>query len=328
MDRSDTWFAVINGYAASKTASEQWKKAEALMRKKGLDFHGNRTGRSGNAMEITFDACMAGYRRFIAVGGDGTVHDVLNGIASFVDWTLQNGRKSSFSDFTLGVIPLGSGNDWVKSIGVPKDIKKAVGVLERGVLRSQDVVRVTTLEYESLPVEKEVSVFYMANVGGIGIDARVCERVNAQKKRGKRGKILYVTSLIRAISERKPVSAKVVCDGTVVFEGMYLSMAFGVGKYSGGGMRQTPEAVLDDGLLDLTIIPDLPLRRIAREVPRLFTGTFLKVPELISSKSRSILVIPSEFSMAEPAEVDGEVIGKVPVRFDVLDSRINIVSGE
>ena len=92
-------------------------------------------------------------------------------------------------------------------------------------------------------------------------------------------------------------------------------------------MRQTPEAVLDDGLLDMTIIPDLPLGRIAREVPRLFTGSFLKVPELISTKSRSITVYPGDSSCAEPAEVDGEVIGKVPVRFDVLDSQINIVVG-
>lgn len=328
MDRSNIWFAVINGYAASKTASEQWKKAEALMRKKGLEFHGNCTGRSGNAMEITFDACVAGYRRFIAVGGDGTVHDVLNGIASFVDWTFQNGRSASFSDFTMGVLPLGSGNDWIRSIGIPKDIRKAVEVLERGTIRTQDVVKVSTLEYGALPAEKEISVFYMANIGGVGIDARVCKRVNTQKKRGKRGRILYVTSLIRAISERKPVTAKVICDGTTVFDGLYLSMAFGVGKYSGGGMRQTPEAVLDDGLLDMTIIPDLPLSRIAREAYRLFTGTFLKVPGLIVCKAKSILVMPSESFMAEPVEVDGEVVGKVPVRFDVLDSRINIVTGE
>lgn len=93
-------------------------------------------------------------------------------------------------------------------------------------------------------------------------------------------------------------------------------------------MRQTPEAVPDDGLLDMTLIPDLPLLRIAREVPRLFTGTFLKVPELISSRSRSITVYPYDPSCAEPVEVDGEVIGKIPVRFDVIPERINIITGK
>ena len=93
-------------------------------------------------------------------------------------------------------------------------------------------------------------------------------------------------------------------------------------------MRQTPEAVLDDGLLDVTIIPDLPLVRIAREAPRLFTGSFLKVPELVAFKGRFVSVSLLEGSSAEPVEVDGEVVGKVPVRFDVMDSRINIVAGK
>lgn len=323
-DRSTIWFAVINGYAASAKASSKWTKAEERMRAKGMVFHGSRTGKAGNAMELTFDACMAGYRRFIAVGGDGTVHDVLNGIAAFVD----SHALSNFSDFTLGVIPVGSGNDWIKSTGVPKDICKAVDILEASVVRPQDVVRLSVLDFDALPQKKELAVSYMANIGGIGIDARVCEKVNALKTQGKRGKILYVTSLLRAISERKPALARVECDGKTVFDGAYLSMAFGVGKYSGGGMRQTPAAVLDDGLLDMTIIPDLPLKRIAREVPRLFTGTFLKVPELVVSKSKVITVTPYDMGCSEPVEVDGEVVGKVPVEFRVLDSQINIVVGE
>lgn len=323
-DRSKIWFAVINGYAASKKAASKWTKAEGRMRARGIVFHGSRTGKAGNAMEITFDACMAGYRRFIAVGGDGTVHDVLNGLAAFVD----SHDRISFSDFTLGVIPVGSGNDWIKSTGVPKDICKAVDILDASVVRTQDVVRLSVLDFDALPQKKELAVSYMANIGGIGIDARVCEKVNALKTQGKRGKILYVTSLLRAISERKPALARVECDGKTVFDGAYLSMAFGVGKYSGGGMRQTPAAVLDDGLLDMTVIPDLPLRRIAREVPRLFTGTFLKVPELVVSKAKVVTVIPYDMGCSEPVEVDGEVVGKAPVEFRVLESQINIVVGE
>ena len=318
-DKSTIWFSVVNVYAASKTAYKHWKNAEEALKSNGIVYHGNRTGRSGNAMEITFDACMAGYRRFIAVGGDGTVHDVLNGIASYVDWS----GKVSFSDFTLSVIPLGSGNDWIKSTGVPKDVTKAVALLSDPVIRRQDVVRVSIIDDRQNPL----SVSYMANVGGIGIDARVCERVNALKSRGKRGKILYVTSLMRAIRHRKPALAKVVCDDKVVFDGAYLSMAFGIGKYSGGGMRQTPEAVLDDGLLDVTVIPDIALSRIAREVHRLFTGSFLKVPELTAVKAKKVLVIPYDSVCAEPAEVDGEVMGKIPACLEVLDSQINVVCG-
>jgi YegS/Rv2252/BmrU family lipid kinase len=324
-DKGTVWFAVINVYAASSKAAKSWAKAEERMKAKGMVFHGSRTGKGGSAMELTFDACMAGYRKFIAVGGDGTVHDVLNGIAGYVDWTQESGRPVSFSDFTIGVIPVGSGNDWIKTAGVPKDIEKAVDVLEAGCLSKQDVVRVSLLEQGMPPHDRTIAMSYMMNIGGIGIDARVCEAVNAQKRQGKRGKILYVTALLKAIFERVPADAKVICDGQTVFDGLYFSMAFGVGKYSGGGMRQTPEAVMDDGLLDMTIIPEIPMRRIMREAPRLFTDTFLKVPELIVAKSKVITVMPGSAACAEPVEVDGEVVGKAPVRFEVLDNQINVV---
>ena len=324
-DKSAIWFAVINVYAASSKASRKWAKAEERMKARGMVFHGSRTGKGGNAMELTFDACMAGYRKFVAVGGDGTVHDVLNGIAGFVDWTREGGRPLDFSDFTIGVIPVGSGNDWIKTAGVPKDVEAAADVLEAGSVRSQDVVRVSMLEHAAPPHGRVMAMSYMMNVGGVGIDARVCEAVNAQKRQGKRGKILYVTSLIKAISERVSSDAKVICDGKEVFDGLYYSMAFGVGKYSGGGMRQTPEAVMDDGLLDMTIIPEIPLRRIIPEAPRLFTDTFLKIPELTAVKAKVITVIPGSAACAEPVEVDGEVVGKAPVRFEVLDSQINVV---
>lgn len=324
-ENATIWFTVINSYAASGKAGALWKKVESVMKDKCLQFHGTWTGKAGNAAELAFDACMAGYRRFVAVGGDGTVHDVLNGIAGYIEWSVSSGRPVTLNDFTIGVIPLGSGNDWIKSYGISKDVEKAVDNLVQGNVRPQDVAKVSVLDPYALPYEREMSVSYMINVGGIGIDARVCERVNALKRSGKRGKILYVTSLIKAISERVPARMKVLCDGKEVFEGEYLSIAFGLGRYSGGGMRQTPAALLDDGLIDMTLIPDLPVSRIAREAPRLFTGTFLKVPELVVCKGRCITVIPVGDGVSEPVEVDGEVVGKAPVSFEVLPEQINVV---
>lgn len=324
VERSKVWFTVVNVYAASKTASQRWEKAEARLKEKGIVYHGNRTGRSGNAMEITFDAAMAGYRKFVAVGGDGTVHDVLNGIAAYVESMSGYSSALTFADFTLAVIPLGSGNDWIKSTGVPKDILEAVDLLADPKIGKQDVVRASVLDYAMRPMSDS----YMVNVGGIGIDARVCVNVNAQKKAGRRGKILYVTSLIRAIKERQPAGAKVVCDGKTVFEGPYYSMAFGVGKYSGGGMRQTPAAVMDDGLVDVTIIPVLPFKRILQEAWRLFTDSFLTIPELVTVKAKSVLVTPIEGYSEEPVEVDGEVVGKISAGFEVLDTQINVVVGK
>ena len=165
----------------------------------------------------------------------------------------------------------------------------------------------------------------MVNVGGIGLDARVCEIVNRKKERGRRGKKLYVSALLYCIRHRVPIRAKVICDGQTIFSGRYLSMAFGVGKYSGGGMRQTPEAVLDDGLLDITIIPDIPIWTIAKEVYKLFTGNFLTIKEVIPAKCREVFILPESEADAEPVEVDGEVVGRAPVKMEVLEQQINII---
>lgn len=314
MDK-DIWLVVVNVFAASRKAGSVWKKAAVMLDEAGVRYKAMFTGGTDNAIAISQKAAAMGYRKFMAVGGDGTVHDVLNGIAAFV---FSSGQADvTVADFTLGVLPVGSGNDWVKSTGVPIDVRKAVDTIAAARTSKQDVVK----------VQAGSSVSYMVNVGGVGLDARVCEIVNRKKEQGRRGKKLYVTALLYCIRHRVPVRAKVIADGEIVFDGRYLSMSFGVGKYSGGGMRQTPLAVLGDGLLDVTVIPDIPLWKIAKEVPKLFTGTFHTVDVLTQARCRVVEVLPYVQADAEPVEVDGEVVGRAPVRMTVLHDQINVLVG-
>ena len=312
-EKKDIWLAVVNVFAASKQAGAVWKKAAVMLEESGVAYKAMFTGGTDNAIAISRKASAMGYRRFMAVGGDGTVHDVLNGIASYV--YSSDTEDVSISDFTLGVLPVGSGNDWVKSTGVPRDIRSAVDVIASGKTGLQDVVKVSVAD----------TVSYMANIGGIGLDARVCEIVNRKKEQGRRGKQLYISALLYCIRHRVPVRAKIICDGKEVFNGRYLSLAFGVGKFSGGGMRQTPLAELGDGLLDVTVIPDIPLWIIAKEIPKLFTGTFHKVSVLTQAKCREVTIIPECQADAEPVEVDGEVIGRGTARMEVLPDQINVI---
>lgn len=331
-EKQDVWFAVVNIFAASKKAGKLWRKAEKCLRQGQISFTSRRTGSNGNAMNLTCAACEEGYRKFIAVGGDGTVHDVLEGIMFYIESRNLVGEPVSLSDFSFAVIPVGSGNDWIKTTGVPNDVVKSASLLRNGRMVKQDVVKATILDMKALPEEKTYKIAYMANVGGVGLDARVCEKVNKEKKRGKRGKILYVKALLYHILHRVPACARVICDGKEVFNGSYLSMSFGLGKYSGGGMRQTPEAVMDDGLLDMTIIPDLPLLKIAKEAPKLFTDKFWTVKELVTARSRKIMVIPYDKAnpggpvIGDKIEVDGEVIGRAPVKFEILPDQLNILT--
>ena len=297
-----------------------WSKSADCLCSTGIPYHALFTGEAGDAMSLTTSACAEGYRRFIAVGGDGTVHDVLNGIMSY----LHDDTTSGLDDFTLAVIPAGSGNDWIRTSGVPKDILEASLLLKNGRIAKQDVVRVTLLDSSALPDHRPLRVSYMANVGGVGLDASVCSMVNDAKKNGRSGKMLYVNALARNLIHRKKSVAKVLCGQEEVFSGAYISMSFGIGKYSGGGMRQTPEAILDDGLLDMTVIPDLPLSKLAVESPKLLNGKLLTVKEVVVSRGRSFVVLPDD-GASVPVEVDGEVIGNAPVRFDILDRCLNIL---
>lgn len=316
------WMAVVNVFAASKKAGSVWKKAAVMLENAGVAYKARFTGGALNATEISRKSASEGYRKFIAVGGDGTIHDVLNGIAEYVEST----EGVSFSDFVLSVIPVGSGNDWVKSFGIPRDIRTAVQLIAEEVTGRQDVVKVCVHDFSDMDAEP-VNVSYMANIAGVGLDARVCEIVNRKKEQGKRGRKLYISALLYCIKHRVPVSASIVCDGVEVFDGRYLSIAFGTGRYSGGGMRQTSLAVPDDGLIDVTVIPDIPLITIAKEVPKLFTGTFHKVGVLTQARCRKVTVIPAKEADAEPAEVDGEVVGRAPVSMEVLEGQLNVVSG-
>lgn len=312
-DKKEVWLVVVNVFAASRKAGSVWKKAAVMLEQSGIRYTARFTGGQDNAIAISRKAAAEGYRRFLAVGGDGTVHDVLNGMAEYVYSPDTEG--TAISDFTLGVLPVGSGNDWVRSTGIPLDLRTATTLIASAHIGKQDVVRVTAGD----------TVSYMANVGGVGLDARVCEIVNRKKEQGRRGKKLYVSALFYCIRHRVPVRARIICDGKDVFDGKYLSIAFGVGKYSGGGMRQTPLAVLGDGLLDVTVIPDIPLLTIAKEVPKLFTGTFHTVDVLTQARCREVVVLPETEADAEPVEVDGEVVGRAPVRMEVMPDQINVI---
>lgn len=316
-ENSDIWLVIVNVFAASRKAGSIWKTAAAMMENEGLCYKVRFTGGKDNAVELSRKASERGFRKFVAVGGDGTVHDVLNGFASYA---VENGI--SMSEFTLAVLPVGSGNDWVRTYGVPKNMKQAVALLKSGSVSCQDVVKASVLDHDG----NEVRSRYMANIGGIGLDARVCEIVNRKKEQGFRGRKLYLSSLLYCIKNRVPVSARVICDGKEMFNGKYLSMAFGTGKYSGGGMRQTPLAVPDDGLLDVTIIPDIPLYVIASKVFKLFTGSFHTVKQLTLAKCREMYVYPLTQADREPVEVDGEVFGHAPVKMIVLPDQLKIIT--
>lgn len=281
------WFIIVNPRAGSGKTLSGWAEAERRLLERGVPFTSFFTRYKSHARELALQAARDGYRRLLAAGGDGTVHEMFCGI---LDFCLQSGIPAE--EFVLGNIPIGSGNDWLRSLDVPRDIERVVGLVAEGTTRMQDLVSVTN---------SEGKVCCMANIGGTGFDSQVCERVNARKERGHRSKWIYLSSLIVTILKLKRLNVEVSGDGEVLYSGACYSVAFGNGRYSGGGMLQTAAAVMDDGLVDVLVVPVIPLLRIVREIHRLFDGTTPESSCLIYRQCRSLTVKPLGKAPVAPA---------------------------
>lgn len=312
--KSDCYFFIVNPRAGSGKTMYEWLPAERKLKRLGIPCDIALTDHKRHATALAQQAAAEGYRRIIAVGGDGSLHEVFNGICR---WCAATGVPTE--EFLLGVVPIGSGNDWIRSLSVPNDTIEVVDLIRRNSFGRMDVMRVKSSGGKTA---------YMANIGGVGFDSHVCKRVNAQKESGRRGKLIYLNSLRYTIFNLKSINISVVADGEVVYTGLCYSVAFGNGRYSGSGMRQVPLAVLDDGLLDYTIIPKTPLLKVVKELPRLFNGTLHQSVYVISGKCRSLQIVPMDEQSNDIFELDGEIEGLLPMSIEVTGHMINVIKGE
>ena len=312
--KSDCYFFIVNPRAGSGKTMYEWLPAERRLKRLGIPCDIAMTDHKRHATALAQHAAAEGYRRIIAVGGDGSLHEVFNGICR---WCAATGVPTE--EFLIGVVPIGSGNDWIRSLGVPNDTTEVVNMIHRRSSGVMDVMRVKSSGGKTA---------YMANIGGVGFDSHVCKRVNAQKESGRRGRLIYLNSLRYTIFNLKSIYISVVADGEVVFTGLCYSVAFGNGKYSGSGMRQVPLDVMDDGLLDYTIIPKTPLLKVVRELPRLFNGTLHQSEYVISGKCRSLQIVPMDEQSGDIFELDGEIEGWLPMSIEVTGHQINVIKGE
>lgn len=312
------WYAIVNPNAGSGKTLAEWRKTEALMYKKRISYKFVSPESPSDARAKVHAACRAGYRRFIAVGGDGTVHHTLNSIVSYVAESADN---VALEDFYLAVLPIGSGNDWMRSHNIPRNHEQIIELLAKDSFSPQDVVQVDIFEPSDQSRQTILKTVYMANIGGYCFDANICDRVNFQKAHGVTGKMIYVNALRDIAVHQKSSPTKVICDGEEIFDGMVFTMSLGNGKYSGGGLCQTPSAVMDDGIIDVMMAPKFPKWKLLVEIKKLLTKRIEEISFLKFFKGREIFLEPHE--QGQLIEVDGEIIGRAPARIKIMQGRIN-----
>lgn len=305
------WRVIVSRMSCAGKAMADWPTIAQMLDDKGIEYSEKITDHAYHAIELASDAVKEGYRKIIVIGGDGAVHEVLNGVFS------QD--VVSPSEVTLAIIPVGSGNDWARLHKIPFDYQAAVDIIARGegAVRTQDVACVRTM------MDGRPYCRYMVNIGGLGFDSTVCHRFDMAKARGRAGDRQYLKALLSGFISYSCLKFRIIVDGRKFFEGPAFSVALGVGKYCGGGMMQTPDAVFDDGLVNLTVIKKLSKIGILLKVWRLFNGTIYSIRKVDHTVGRHIEISSSPYSYME---IDGEAVGKTPVTVDSMPAAIKVVS--
>ena len=302
-------FVIVNSHAGHGKGRKDWPVISALLEKAGITIESEFTKGKLHAKELAILAIESGYRKLVAVGGDGTLNEIVNGIIE------QQFCPST--EVILGMIPIGSGNDWGKMYNIPGDYESAVEVIKRSKYFIQDAGKVTFFRDEKKHHR------YFANIAGIGFDAVVVNKSNRQKEKNKGGKFLYLVNLFTSLFSSTYCNAEILIDEKEINTSVF-SMNVGICKYSGGGMMQVPEAIPDDGLFDITLIKDIGKFDVIRNVKNLYDGSFVKHPKVATFRAKQIKVISDTDVFVE---VDGESMGTTPLEFEMIPACLRIITG-
>ncbi len=303
----DIWFCVFNPTAGTNDIEKVRDKIEFELDKHNIEFEFYFTKYKRDATNEVVDKIMEGYTKFIAAGGDGTVHEVVNAIF------LQD--FISTDQITLAVIPTGTGNDWAKHHNLSMDISKSVSLIKRGKTDLQDV---GIAHYHKNNKQKDE---YFNNVAGMAYDAFVVKKL--EQRKSKPNKFIYIFSVLSYLFQYKLQQAKVKLNDKE-FEDKFYTINVGICKYSGGGMSLVPHAMHNDGRFAVTLAGKISKLDVLINTYRFYNETITLHPKIDAYHSQSIEV---ESNDKHPIllELDGELVGETPVKFEIIEKGLRFI---
>lgn len=304
---------VVNPKSAGGSTQTRWSQIASDLRTHFGPFTVALTKKHGDGIAITRRFIDAGRTMIIACGGDGTINEVANGI-------LQSGKE-----VTLGLMPAGTGGDFRRSIGVSTVPREAAKQLREGITRKIDVGRVSFTDHSGVPAER-----FFLNVASFGLSASINKRVKTKAglqwipSESVRGKTKFALSTLQEVIESEFRTVNVAIDGKPASTLATLNFCVCNARFFGGGMRIAPEAVVDDGFLDLVNIGDIRTSRIILNSYRLYSGSHVELPEVRSTLVKRIEVSPANPSESIAIETDGELPGRLPAVFEIVPAALNL----
>ena len=295
-----SWFLIVNPSAGNTNFRKSWICIQSLLKTKEIFFSFVFTQYTKHELVLVDEAIKQGYRNFISVGGDGTLHHVVNGIM------MQ--RYTKTSNIKLGVIPLGTGNDWIRTYKIPNSIEKAINVIINNTVIFQDIGCITLASGK-----KE----YFNNLAGIGYNGYVVKNLKYLKKIGSIAFLL--SGLYSLLSYRKKKYSITIGDETLKEE--CLMIIFGICKYSGGGLRVTKYPNPTDGLLDITIVKKFSFFNLLFNLPKLYNGNIVHHKKVDNYKVKELNIINDNSII----EADGEIVGTGSLKVHIIPNAIQFL---
>ena len=298
------WFLIVNPTSGNGKSKKSWQHISNVLTNQNIRFSYAFTKYSKHECELVQNAIKNGFTKIISVGGDGTLHHIVNGIMSQ--------KIIETNTIQLAVIPIGTGNDWVKTYNIPAKIEKSILNIYKGTSVLQDIGMLKT---------KNNTISYFNNVAGIGYDGYV---VNKLKKLKKFGGIAYLLSGISGLLFYKKTDL-IIDINNETFKEKCLMTIFGICKFSGGGMQFTKEVNPSDGLLDITIAKKLTLFDLLINLPKLYNGLIVHHKKVVTYKTTKIKVSPVLANEKPFIQADGELIGSGSVEVSIKEKAIQFI---
>lgn len=296
---------VVNPHAGRRHVGEEIPELERALRARDLAYTIVRTEAPGDATRFTAEALKGGGRFVVAVGGDGTVHEVVNGM-------FEDGRLI-VPDTVLGVVAAGSGCDFVRTFGLPGDATRACLHLTGDNTYPLDIGKVTYTGPEG-----EGLVRYFPNVAEAGLGAAVARRADRLPASLGRGK--YFAAFWLTLAGYRISSVRLRADRKT-YEGPALMVVVGNAQYYGGGMKISPRSYPGDGVLDVLVYTG-PKSDSFRLLPKVYRGEHIPHPHIQEYRVRDALHVEADPPM--PLEADGELLGMTPATFEVIPAAIQM----
>jgi YegS/Rv2252/BmrU family lipid kinase len=307
---------VVNPRSQNGALGRRWPEiARTLSRELG-GFEHVMTEGPRDATRLCREALTGGADVVVAIGGDGTIHEVANGFFTESGAALRPGAA-------LGVLPFGTGGDFRKTVNIPADLAAAAAILKAGATRTIDVGHLT---YRKAGRDGETASCIFVNIASFGIGGLVDQIVNSSSK-WMGGTLSFFMATARAALRYKNQRVRLILDDKddEALELTINNVAVANGRYFGGGMHIAPDAVIDDGIFDVVAVGDVTTLDMLRDGVKLYRGTHLALPKVVVRRARKIEARPLD-PVDVLLDVDGEAPGALPATFEVVPAALLLVA--